>query len=295
MKMRTSGLWILAILITLASAVYQRKTGPTYPVKGSNEITGSKITYKLLRSHGGKGDQPVVITVPDTSISGFLIFKRYKAKEKWSRIKLVRNGKQLKAALPHQPPAGKLEYYIELAKGASILTLPGNKTIVTRFKGAVPLAVLISHIFFMFFAMLLSTRTGIESLRTSPNLKSYALWTIGLLFIGGLIFGPIVQKYAFGAFWTGIPYGTDLTDNKTLIAFVVWLIALIAIIKNKKARLWTLFAALVTLAIFMIPHSMHGSELDYSKLETHAASLSAIITCSIWTIPVGEGVFRTKK
>ncbi|NIA30401.1 MAG: hypothetical protein GWP06_10890 [Actinobacteria bacterium] len=275
--MRTSGLWILAILITLASAVYQWKTGPTYPVKGSNEITGSKITYKLLRSHGGEGDQPVVITVPDTSISGFLIFKRYKTNEKWSRKKLVREGKQLKAALPHQPPTGKLEYYIELAKGASILTIPGNETIITRFKGAVPLAVLILHIFFIFFAMLLSTRTGIESFRTSPNLKPYALWTIGLLFIGGLILGPIVQKYAFGVSWTGIPYGADITNNKTLIAFVVWLIALIAIIKNKKARPWTLFAALITLTIFMIPHSVHGSELDYSKIEIHAAIISTTL------------------
>ncbi len=274
--MRTSGLWILAILITLASAVYQRMTGPTYPIKGSNEITGSKISYKLLRSHGGEGDQPVVATVPDTSVSGFLIFKKYKVEEKWTRIKLVRKGERLQAALPHQPPAGKLEYYLELSKGASIVTIPGDKSVVTRFKGAVPLPVLILHILFMFSAMLLSTRTGIESLRATPTMKPYALWTISLLFIGGLILGPIVQKYAFGALWTGIPYGTDLTDNKTLISFVVWLFALFAIIKNKKARLWTLFAALVTLAIFMIPHSMHGSELDYSKMDIHPTALSTI-------------------
>lgn len=279
--MRTSGLWILALAITLASAVYQRKTGPTYPVKGSNDITGSKISYKLLRSHGGEGDQPVVVTVPDTTISGLLIFRHYKSKEKWSRIKLVREGERLKAALPHQPPAGKLEYYVELAKGASIITVPGDETVVTRFKGAVPLPILISHIFFMFFAMLLSTRTGLESLQATPALKPHALGTIGLLFIGGLILGPIVQKYAFGALWTGIPYGTDLTDNKTLIAFVAWIIALVAILKDKKARLWTLIASLVTLAIFMIPHSMHGSELDYSKMETHATLLSAMISCLI--------------
>ncbi|NOY60961.1 MAG: hypothetical protein GXO75_18785 [Calditrichaeota bacterium] len=80
-----------------------------------------------------------------------------------------------------------------------------------------------------------------------------------------MILGPIVQKYAFGTSWTGIPYGTDITDNKTLVAFIIWLIALVAIFKNKKARLWSLLAALVTLAIFMIPHSMHGSELDYSN------------------------------
>ena len=38
--------------------------------------------------------------------------------------------------------------------------------------------------------------------------------TLGL---GGMILGPIVQKYAFGAYWTGIPFGHDLTDAKNLV------------------------------------------------------------------------------
>ena len=39
-----------------------------------------------------------------------------------------------------------------------------------------------------------------------------------LLAVGGFILGPLVQNYAFGELWTGVPFGWDLTDNKTLIA-----------------------------------------------------------------------------
>jgi hypothetical protein len=78
-----------------------------------------------------------------------------------------------------------------------------------------------------------------------------------------MILGPIVQKYAFGAFWTGFPAGYDLTDNKTLIAFICWIVASLAGMKKGKPWL-TVIAAIVTLVVFSIPHSAKGSELDYS-------------------------------
>ncbi len=82
-----------------------------------------------------------------------------------------------------------------------------------------------------------------------------------------MILGPIVQKYAFGEFWTGFPNGTDLTDNKTLIAFIGWLLALFAVVKEKKQKFWVGFATLLMFVVFLIPHSVMGSELDYSKLD----------------------------
>jgi hypothetical protein len=90
-----------------------------------------------------------------------------------------------------------------------------------------------------------------------------ALLTLALLTMGGMILGPFVQKYAFGAFWTGVPFGWDLTDNKTLISFVAWIGAIWAGRKGNKAHGWILAASIITLIIFMIPHSVLGSELNY--------------------------------
>jgi hypothetical protein len=118
----------------------------------------------------------------------------------------------------------------------------------------------------MFCAMLLSTRAGLEIFKKEPQFKKLTFWTLGFLIVGGMILGPLVQKFAFGEYWTGFPFGMDLTDNKTLIALIGWIIALIAVYKSKKPRYWVLGAAVLTLVIFLIPHSLLGSELDYSKM-----------------------------
>ena len=129
-----------------------------------------------------------------------------------------------------------------------------------------PLAILIPHVIIIFFAMFLSNRTALEAVRKTGSPYSYMCWTIGFFFVGGLILGPLVQKYAFGAFWTGFPFGTDLTDNKTLIAFVGWILALFFNRGERSSRGWILCAALLMLAVYLIPHSLLGSEIDYTNI-----------------------------
>jgi hypothetical protein len=84
-----------------------------------------------------------------------------------------------------------------------------------------------------------------------------------LLGLGGMILGPAVQYYAFGDAWTGIPFAWDLTDNKTLLAFVFWILAVVMNIKKERPA-YVILASLVMLAIYSIPHSMFGSQLDPS-------------------------------
>jgi hypothetical protein len=79
--------------------------------------------------------------------------------------------------------------------------------------------------------------------------------------IGGMVLGPVVQKYAFNEWWAGVPFGFDLTDNKTLIAFIAWVLALL-MIRKKSAPVWVVAASLITIIIFSIPHSLYGSQLN---------------------------------
>ncbi|MBN1481383.1 hypothetical protein EH223_03325 [candidate division KSB1 bacterium] len=266
-------LWIAAFILTFLSAAYQRRTGPTYPIDGQLDFNGSTIKYELLRTHGGDGDQPVLLSVPDTSITADVIYRRYKTDDAWRRVSMRRQNDTLVAALPHQPPAGKLEYHVEIHKNSRTVSIPEKENAVTRFKGAVPGWALLPHVFFMFFAMFLSARTGLQAVRKDAPLDGLMTSTLAFLILGGFVFGPIVQKFAFGAFWTGFPFGMDLTDNKTLIALLAWLIAFFMIRRTPKARLWVVGAALVMLIIFLIPHSMHGSELDYSTNTTGEESM----------------------
>ncbi|MBP6978759.1 MAG: hypothetical protein KBB71_10640, partial [Lentimicrobiaceae bacterium] len=140
-----------------------------------------------------------------------------------------------------------------------------TEPVILRYKGAVPGWILIIHIIVIFSAMLLSTRTGMEAFFRRPRVVPYTWWTIILLLVGGMILGPVVQKYAFGAFWTGWPIGHDLTDNKTAIAFIFWLIAFIQQLRKRNSRIWVIIAAIVLIIAFIIPHSTWGSELDYTQ------------------------------
>lgn len=259
-------LWLLAFFITISSAVYQHMTGPTHPKRGRVMIDEARSSYKLLRSYTVEQDAPVAITVPDTSISGYVRYVRYKSNDTWQNISFQRDSNKLVAHLPHQPAAGKLAYFVYLEKNGQKQSLTGEEPVVLRYKGDVPAAILLPHILIIFLAMLFSNYTGLQALDAQGKAYRYMLLTIGFFLVGGFILGPLMQKYAFGALWTGFPFGIDLTDNKTLIAMLGWIWAWFQNRNGKDGRGWIVFAAILMLAVYLIPHSVLGSELDYTKL-----------------------------
>ena len=260
-------LWIIAIVLTVLTAAYQRMTGPTYPLSGETTLNGKTVKYALDRSHSGEDDHQIKITTDDEYIRGILEWKRFKTSDEWTKDTLMYQSGYLTALLPHQPSAGKLIYKISLSKNDKTVPLNDGHPVVIRFKGDVPIFIIIPHVVLMFMAMLFSTRTGLEFFNKEPSYKNLAYWTFGLLILGGMIFGPIMQKYAFGEFWTGIPFGIDLTDNKTLIAVIGWIIALVAIKKSANPKRWIIFASILMFIVYLIPHSVLGSELDYNEMD----------------------------
>jgi hypothetical protein len=181
------------------------------------------------------------------------------------------DGDRLRAVLPAQAPAGKLEYQVLLNSGTETALIP-RRPAVTRFKGDVPARILIPHIITMFGAMLWSAATGLKALSGLSNLRRHVVGTFTMIAIGGFILGPLVQKAAFGKYWTGFPYGHDLTDNKTLIAGIFWGVAILALGHARLARGAVITAAAVTLLVFAIPHSMFGSELKWKEQEGRSRS-----------------------
>lgn len=267
--------WFLAFLITIGAAVYQRMTGPTHPLDVKFSIDSESYKFSLPRSHGEETDCLVELTLPD-DFSGEVVYRRFPTNETWDTIRLHRIDNNLVAFLPQQPPAGKLEYHVNLRKSGTDIDLGLEENIVIRFKGSVPNWALFPHVLFMFLAMLWSNATGLQA---AANIKSYrrnAVVTVILFVVGGLILGPIVQKYAFGAYWTGWPFGEDLTDNKVLASVIIWIAAIF--LDRKKERKWMIIvAALFLFAIYMIPHSMRGSELDFESGQVITGALTLIL------------------
>lgn len=260
-------LWIIAFLLTAVTAYYQRVTGPSYPLTGTTFLGNTQIRYSLPRSHGGESPAAIQIQAKDSTVQGYVQWKRFKIDDPWMRATMVNRGGTLTAELPHQPPAGKIQYSLTLSKGNEVAVVPNDELLVIRFKGDVPVWILIPHIVAMFASMLLAARAGLEYFNEKSNLQAFTYWTLGCLIVGGFVFGPMVQYHAFHEWWTGWPLGTDLTDTKTAVILLAWIGVVYALRRSKNPRTWALAASIITFAVFLIPHSLLGSELDYKTLD----------------------------
>lgn len=255
--MKKSLYWLLAVVITLVLSIYQRMTGPTYPKKVTIELNGENYKIKLPRS-GVQKDEIITLKGVPRQNHMILHYRRYPTSEDYTTVDFEWADNAWQAALPVQPVAGKLQYYITV-NGKDY---PADEPLVIRFRNDVPASILVPHILLMFAAMLFAVYTFLLVMTR----KKYSKWlkvTVGTFFVGGFILGPLVQHAAFGPWWAGFPYGTDLTDNKTLLSFLLFLIALVTL-KWKYNKWVVALAVLFMIVIFSIPHSAYGSEYDYT-------------------------------
>lgn len=280
-RFRGALLWALAVLLMAALVVHQRRTGPTHPLRGTVAAGGQTVAYRLVRSE--ETVRPARVALPDPGVPATLAWRRYPTQEPWARAPMVPEARELAAYLPKQPPAGKVEYFVELGEGPGAVCVPEGDSVVLRYKGPVPAPLLIAHLSMMFLTLLVGLRAGLGA-ALGGSLPRPLLWlTLGCLTLGGLVLGPFVQKAAFGAYWTGFPWGYDLTDNKTLLMWLAWGAAgLAAGVLPRRDERWSrvavLAAALAMTGVYLIPHSLRGSQLDYSRVQSGVDVREAVVT-----------------
>jgi hypothetical protein len=287
-------LWVLAVFLMLGSAVYQRLTGPTNPLRVALTVGGEDIRFRLPRSGTTDGEVRVAVPSPREGATATLWWRRYPTGGAPTQVPMRPDSPSseadLVAHLPVQPAAGKLEYWIEITSAQGMWRIPsqadqarGEGTIVLRYKDPVPGPLLGAHVAFMFFAILIGMRAGLGALFGGAGVRTHSWIALGLMTVGGMILGPFVQKYAFGEYWTGFPFGYDLTDNKTLIMWLAWIVACGALARAAKTdalglgrRAVVVAAAIVMSVVYLIPHSLRGSELDYELIDQGVAAEDAI-------------------
>jgi hypothetical protein len=278
-----AALWVAAVLIAAGAMMFQERTGPTKELRGSFELSGQDYDFAVTRSGSSAEDARVAIPNPGHDVTGSLHFKRYKTDDRLTTLPLKVEGDELAAELPRQPAAGKLEYAItlETPDGTRLRVPDQEESVVIRFKDPVPAYFLAPHIACMVLVILFGIRAGLSALVQPSTMVRYAWISLGIMTLGGMILGPIVQKYAFGALWTGFPFGYDLTDNKTLLMWLAWLLACATLLKRwqlgeafKRAAI--VGATVVMMVVYLIPHSARGSELDYSQVDEGVAPEEAV-------------------
>lgn len=247
-----------SIILSIAVAYYQRVTGPTYPVKGSLD---KKSKYYLPRScTRNEGRCKVYIKNPE--IDFYVMYKRYGVEEEFSKINSSRDKDESYLLLPDVvPPGGKIEYDVYI-KDDGVVRLNKERVIV-RFKDKVDTPILILHIVVMFLSLgVIFYLTFMIVFEGKYNPTIFWLGYL-LFFAGGFVLGPLLQKQAFGIWWSGFPFGYDMTDNKTLVVFLFWTIAAFKVLFKKDAKGMIVLSSLITLISYLIPHSIFGTEYSW--------------------------------
>ena len=277
---------IIALILTLVLASVSRRLSERKPELKVIENEGIKVEHTTVveKIGGGNVDIYAKISTPEPfenyqinlvyriSSGNFISLPMQPQKE---------NPGSFTGIIPSQPMRTKVYYYISIMDSEkNELTLPDgvnrlNLPFMIKFKGKVTPAVLIAHIiamfagiFFVFMVLFydFDLLRGKDVLQDVGNLSLLATFFI---FLGGMPLGWWVTYQTLGVLWEGIPIGWDITDSKTLIIFLYWLILLYLMKgtifkKNSKLNamgakpvgIFVLMGVILTLLLYLIPHSI---------------------------------------
>lgn len=181
------------------------------------------------------------------------------------------------ARLPDLGKGGRLRYAIRVVrKDGGVTRLPsGDGYFLIKFKGNVSPIVLALHIaamFGAFYFMFQCLMGAVQILRGAEGKRGTVKsmrWVLALSFLGGWPLGFILNYQAFGPLWEGIPFGWDITDNKTQIMFILWLVCGVLvsgsffgwkedkdIIGPRGLAIAVLVSFVVSLVLYLVPHSI---------------------------------------
>lgn len=277
---------IIALILTLVLASVSRRLSERKPELKVIENGGIKIEHTTVVEKVGVGDVDIQakISTPESfenyqinlvyriGQGGFISLPMQPQKE---------NPGTFSGVIPSQPKKTKVYYYISIRDSEKNgLTLPDrvnrlNLPFMIKFKGKVTPAVLIAHIIAMFagiFFIFMVLFYDIDLLRGKDVLKevsNLSLLATFFIFLGGMPLGWWVTYQTLGILWEGIPIGWDITDSKTLIIFLYWLILLYLMkgtifkknselnaVGDKLLGVLVLMGVILAFLLYLIPHSI---------------------------------------
>ncbi len=277
---------ILALFLTFALVFAARRLserGPkdVYVEEGDIRVWHRTVTEVIVKTLEGRelNLQPFI----KIKVEGPVYLRKiveFKSEEKASvehRRLIPQGNNEYSAYLPPLPKGQKIWYAIVLQRqdGTEFRIPRGSNFYEVRFKGEVSKGILVAHgvsMFAAFFFMILSFLGAIGIIRTGEGKRhtvSAARLALVFAFIGTVPLGFVLNKQTFGVLWEGWPFGRDITDNKTQIVILLWLLALLLVrgsafwggeakdILDSKRFAWLVIVGFVaSLALYLVPHSL---------------------------------------
>lgn len=180
--------------------------------------------------------------------------------------------------VPNLDKGKRFEYAFEVTTATKEkIRVPSDpeRFFLIKYKGKVSRVVIYLHIIFMFgaFYYMIQSLFSAIGILTGRASKTEAVrmtrWVLICSFIGGWPLGIILNYQAFGVIYEAFPFGYDVTDNKTQLMFLFWLLSALLVrgsffssdesrdrLGSRGFAVAVIVSFVVSLALFLIPHSI---------------------------------------
>jgi hypothetical protein len=288
---------VLAVLITMALLVVahrasQRQVPVVIETTTYGELTLSHTCNHIFKGDNTTADLDVIVSgglVPEDAVIALYYEPRTtdtaETTNPPARVEAITiPGRNLvyRVSVPNQGRGTEFSYrfQVEDAAGRVLATIPVEegkdkpKQLWFRFEGPRSVVLLIAHIACMFGSFLLMVfvlLTAFEDVKNNAvriRLGKQTLWATIILFLGTFPIGIWLEHQVYATYWTGIPFGRDITDSKALVIFIYWLVMLYLLrgsalsndprgdVVGPTAARWTAIVGVVlSLALYLVPHS----------------------------------------
>jgi hypothetical protein len=273
---------LAGLLITLLIFVVARKISKNRPSLETWTFDEVKITHTTVYEQVGPGQPEILLNVaPPEQIDAEV---RYRAPgdAEFESVALEEVTSGLwSARLPAGEKGDKIEYGFRIAQneqydrgGSSTAALESGYHLI-KYKGEVSVTVLILHILCMFaaFFFIVEAMIGAVIMTVKGEDRDFTVaqtrWVLLFTFLGGWPLGFALNWQRFGMLWEGFPFGYDITDNKTQLIAVFWLIVAAMSWKSFICRRTgkdmagdrlfagtVMTASILSLILYLVPHSL---------------------------------------
>ena len=273
---------LAGILITLVIFVVARRLSKNRPSEVEWTGNGVKITHLTVYEQVGPGQPEIILQVkPATEIAASVLY-RVPGVETFDTVGISEISDGIwSARLPMGKKGDRLEYGIRITQmtlldgGSSSTATSDTGNYLIKYKGEVSVTVLALHILCMFaaFFFIVEAVLGASAMLFMGEEKEFTVaqtrWVLLFTFIGGVPLGFVLNRQRFGPIWEAFPFGIDITDNKTQLIIIVWIIIAALSWKSFMCRRTgrdaigpgafaaaVIIASVISLFLYLVPHSL---------------------------------------
>ena len=273
---------LAGILITLVIFVVARRMSMNRPQEVTWTSDDMKITHMTVFEQVGPGQPEILLQVDPPSEIDALVLHRASEEEEFETEAMTEISEGVwSARLPAGQKGDRLNYGFNISQttlheeGGSSTATSETGFYLIKYKGEVSVTVLVLHILCMFaaFFFIVEAIIGALAMLITGDEKEFTVaqtrWVLLFTFLGGIPLGLALNWQRFGVLWEAFPFGTDITDNKTQLIIILWIIIAALSWKSFACRRTgrdligpgafataVIAASVISLFLYLVPHSL---------------------------------------